>query len=96
LNKLVFLIGRIKRFNLKLRSSFFRRLAKFEHSLRNDSCSMRDSSNLGSEVMLLLSKEIRICDDLPLEVSREEDFDLPGSLDISREEVRETLPVRER
>lgn len=93
LHKLVVIVCWVESLNLKLRSSFLSRLSKLEHTFWHNSCSMVNSSNLGPQIMLLSSKEEWVCDDLSLEVSSEENFNLPGSSHVAGLEVWKTLPV---
>lgn len=96
LNKFIILICRIKSFNFELRTSFLCSLCKSKHSFWNDSCSVINSCDLSSEIVFFFSKEERICDNVSFKISSEKNFDHSTGSYISRHEVWEGFPLRQR
>lgn len=59
-----------------------------ESALRNKSCSMGNSADLGAKIVLLLSFKVRVGADFAIKITSQKYTDSASSLDLSRGQVR--------
>lgn len=68
----------------------------FEQTFWKKSCWLSDTSDLSTQIMLFLSFEERVCEYLPFQISRKEDFNTTSSFNLTRGYIRKFSPAWKR